>query len=228
MTSPQEDAELVRAGRAGLGDNSAKTSRAPRGLAERALRNVKADRERFHVRLAVAQWIVRKLPYGTLSPVRVALYRLAGLSKISRTAILAGPLDLVGDGDIYPRLAIGDYTFINWPCYIELSAPVTIGDRVGIGNHLTVVTSSHRLGPRQQRMSSLTRRPVVIGNGVWIGANVVILPGVTVGDGAFLTAGAVITKDVPPNAQMAGNHAQVVGWIDPETGKVTRVEKSTS
>jgi acetyltransferase-like isoleucine patch superfamily enzyme len=172
-------------------------------------------RAEVHGRLAVAQLLLRLLPPETLAPFRNSLYRWAGFKNIAESVTLAGVLNLRGAGDIYSRLHIGADTFINTPCFIELNAPVHIGKRVGIGNHLVVVTSTHVLGPASQRMSRLERKPVTIGDGVFIGARVTILPGVTIGPGAFVTAGAVVTKDVPANAVVAGNHAQIVRSLEP-------------
>ncbi len=162
----------------------------------------------------LAQALIRCLPNDTLAPLRTALYRWIGFRHIAERVTLAGTLTIRGAGDIYSRLSIGEYTFINVPCFIELNAPVHIGKRVGIGNHLVVVTSTHQIGPASQRMSTLTHRPVIIGDGAFIGARVTLLPGVTIGPGAFVTAGSVVTRDVPANAVVAGNHAQVVRWLE--------------
>jgi acetyltransferase-like isoleucine patch superfamily enzyme len=171
-----------------------------------------------HGRLALAQLFVRCLPPDALAPVRRFLYRWSGFKGIEDRVTLAGPLYVRGAGDIYSRLSIGEDTFINSPCFIELNAPVRIGKRVGIGNHLVIVTSTHEIGSRDWRMSQLKRQPVTISDGVFIGARVTILPGVTIGQGAFVTAGAVVTKDVPANAVVAGNHAQVVRMLDEGEG----------
>lgn len=184
-----------------------------------------ADLHRFHPRLGAIELLLRLLPQGTLAPIRSRIYRLGGFRHVDSRVVLASALKLSGDGDIYPRLRIGEGTFINAPCYIELSAPVSIGRNVGIGNHLTIVTSTHEVGGSSQRMQHLTYKPVTIGDGAWIGAQVTILPGVTIGEGAFVTAGAVVTRDVPPNAQVAGNHAQIVGWLDPDSGRITKVSR---
>lgn len=170
--------------------------------------------EEVHLKLVLAQALIRYLPDDTLSPLRAALYRWAGFKQIAGKVTLAGLLSIRGAGDIYSRLSIGEHTFINSPCFLELNAPVRIGKRVGIGNHLIIVTSTHKLGPASQRMSTLIRKPVTIGDGAFIGARVIILPGVTIGPGAFVTAGSVVAKDVPANAVVAGNHAEVVRWLE--------------
>ena len=179
-------------------------------ISRRIERELSILRVEVHGRLALAQLLIRCLPPDTLAPIRRALYRWAGFKGIGSRVTLAGPLSIRGAGDIYSRLSIGADTFINSPCFIELNAPVRIGQRVGIGNHLVIVTSTHEIGPESWRMSRLKRDPVTISDGAFIGARVTILPGVTIGPGAFVTAGSVVTKDVPANAVVAGNHAKVV------------------
>jgi maltose O-acetyltransferase len=184
-------------------------------LIRRARKYAAKELEAFHPRLWVAQFLVGLLPYGMLGDVRLLVYRLAGgFRNISGNVSIAGRLEIRGDNDIYSRLHIGEHTFINTPCFIELNAEVRIGRRVGIGHHLVVITSNHELGPPEERMGRIKPGPVTIGDGAWIGARVTILPGVTIGSGAFIAAGAVVVKDVPANARVMGSHAQVVGMID--------------
>jgi maltose O-acetyltransferase len=63
-------------------------------------------------------------------------------------------------------------------------------------------------------MARMITEPVSIGDGAWIGARVTILPGVTIGQGAMVGVGSVVTRDVPANAQVVGNPAKVIGWLD--------------
>jgi maltose O-acetyltransferase len=172
-----------------------------------------AQRTMFHGRLAVAQLVERLVPFSTFGRLRGALYRLAGFG-IAPGVRLAGPLTIWGTGDVYGRLTVGERTFLNSPAHIELNAPVEIGARCGIGHHLVLITSNHVMGPSSARMGALRSGPIRIGNGVWIGACVTVLPNVVIGDGAFVAAGAVVTRDVPPNARVAGNPAVVVGMLD--------------
>jgi acetyltransferase-like isoleucine patch superfamily enzyme len=72
-----------------------------------------------------------------------------------------------------------------------------------------ILTSSHELGPTMQRAGPLFRRPVRIGQGAWVGARSVVLPGVSIGDGAVVAAGSMVTKDVPPNVLVGGVPASV-------------------
>jgi acetyltransferase-like isoleucine patch superfamily enzyme len=86
---------------------------------------------------------------------------------------------------------------------------LTIGDDVMIGPKVTLVTSGHPVAPAE-RFKGVVMKPIVIGNNVWIGAAATVLPGVTIGDGAVVAAGAVVSRDVPPNTMAAGVPARVV------------------
>ena len=186
-----------------------------RNLASRARRYAGLQREAIHFRLGLAQLLVWLLPYSSFNDLRTHIYRWAGFAGVSQQVFIAGKLDLRGDGDIYSRLNIGERTTINTPCQIELNAPVRIGKRVGIGHNTVIITSNHELGPAEQRMARMVKEPVTIGDGTWIGARVTILPGITIGPGAMVAVGSVVTRDVPANAKVAGNPAKVIGWLDP-------------
>jgi acetyltransferase-like isoleucine patch superfamily enzyme len=99
---------------------------------------------------------------------------------------------------------------LNTPLHLNASAPITIGNRVGIGHHVVIITDSHRLGDASQRLGERLGRPVSIEDGVWIAARVTVLPGVTIGRGSVVAAGAVVTRDVPPNCLVAGVPARVL------------------
>jgi acetyltransferase-like isoleucine patch superfamily enzyme len=115
---------------------------------------------------------------------------------------------------LYPHLHIGEGTAINHSCHFDLNAPIYIGKNVGIGNNVFISTSTHIIGDSEQRCSKLILKPVTIGDGSWVGAYVIILAGVTIGPGTVVAAGSVVTKDIPANAQVAGNPARVIGWLN--------------
>lgn len=80
---------------------------------------------------------------------------------------------------------------------------VRIGNRVMIASHTAISTITHDHAKREM-YKTVIAKPIVIGNDVWIGAHAVIMPGITLGDGAVVAAGAVVTADVAPNAIVAG------------------------
>ncbi|MGF6094392.1 DapH/DapD/GlmU-related protein [Pseudomonas sp. 18175] len=83
-------------------------------------------------------------------------------------------------------------------------ADITIGTCCDLGHGIEFIVGSHELGSQERRAGKGTARPIVVGNGCWIGARSIILGGVTIGDGAIVAAGAVVTRDVPTNTLVAG------------------------
>jgi serine acetyltransferase len=108
-------------------------------------------------------------------------------------------------------IAIGEYTFIGRDSEIEANGPLTIGRHCLIGPGVYITDHNHgmALGVPMFRQPT-TMSPVSIGHDVWLGARCVILPGVTIGDGAVVAAGAVVTRDVAANAVVAGVPARVL------------------
>ena len=112
--------------------------------------------------------------------------------------------------DFPKQITFGRRVFINHSFTAMAIGGIEIGDNVQMGPHVTIVTDNHDLAHR----NVLRCKPVVIGNNVWIGAEVKIMPGVRVGDNAVLAGGAVVTKDVPENAIVGGNPAKVIRYIN--------------
>ena len=104
------------------------------------------------------------------------------------------------------RITIGDRVFINSGVVVMSVLEVTIGNDVAIANEAYVMdTDSHGVEGRPVKNA-----PVRIGDGSWIGARAIILPGVTIGRRCLVAAGAVVSRDVPDDTLVAGNPAQVV------------------
>jgi acetyltransferase-like isoleucine patch superfamily enzyme len=110
------------------------------------------------------------------------------------------------------RMVIGAGTWIGQQCFIHSAGGVTIGAHVGLGPGVKIVTSTHRLEDREAPIlhAPIDFAPVVIEDGSDIGVGAILLPGVTVGRGAQVGAGAVVTEDVPPYTIVAGVPARVV------------------
>lgn len=112
------------------------------------------------------------------------------------------------------RLVIGDDCSINYGVSIGCTKDIRIGARCRLGPYVMVVDSAfHELHDRSKRPPS---QPVVIEDDVWIGAKASVMPGVRLGRGAVVGTAAVVTKDVPPFAIVAGVPAKVVNTLDPE------------
>lgn len=106
------------------------------------------------------------------------------------------------------KLKIGSHTHLNRGCFIQCAAPIEIGDNVSISFRCNIIAGGHDVNSPDFVGE---HKPIKIGNHVWIGAAATILRGVTVGDGAVICAGAVVTKDVPPFAIVGGVPAKIIG-----------------
>lgn len=186
-----------------------------RKLPARLRRYIRVEAHVFHPALIAAFGLANAIPYGILGNIRVKTYRLAGFKGIHPRTRMHGPIEIRGGGDIYGRLTIGEGTTINSPCLLDLNAPITIGSRVGIGHHTALVTSAHDLGGPRERRGRIRPTAISIGDGAWIGARSTILPGVTVGPGSVIAAGALVTRDVPAHTVVAGVPAKAVKELDP-------------
>lgn len=111
------------------------------------------------------------------------------------------------------RIRVGHKVFINQCCTIYDMGGVDIGDLVMIGPNVNIITVGHALEPSQRR-KYIEAKPIVIQRNVWIATGATILGGVTVGENAVVGAGAVVTKDVPPNTFVAGVPAQLIRSLD--------------
>jgi maltose O-acetyltransferase len=126
-----------------------------------------------------------------------------------------------GGGYIYGGgLTTGSQCFINRNCYFDLSGPIILGNNVVVGHGVTFITAEHRIGDATRRAGPTQGREITIEDGAWIGANVTILPGINIHKGSIIAAGAVVTKDVPPNVIVAGTPARVIRELDSEKGIV--------
>jgi maltose O-acetyltransferase len=163
----------------------------------------------LHPRLRVLEMLVGLLPHFCFNRLRTRLYRSFGLTVGPRTMIL-GPIELSGGGDIWKKLRIGADCQITSPLYVDLNGEVTIGDRVALAHHVILVTSSHELGTEVQRCGPLKIAPIVIEDGCWIGAGAMVLPGVTIGRGSVIAAGAIVSSDIPPNTLAGGVPARPI------------------
>lgn len=111
---------------------------------------------------------------------------------------------------------VGRNVVINFNCTFVDDGEIFIGDDCMIGPGCNLATSIHPISPRLRRHKLQYNKPIHIGNNVWFGAGVTVLPGVTVGDNAIVGAGSVVTKDVPSNAIVAGNPARLIRMITDE------------
>lgn len=107
-------------------------------------------------------------------------------------------------------LSIGRDSTVNYGVFFDTSAPISIGERCDIGMQVMFCTGTHRIGEVGRRAGTSVSQPIRIGSGTWIGTRAVILPGVTVGQGCVIAAGAVVTRDCADNTVYAGVPARAV------------------
>lgn len=158
---------------------------------------------------ALEECIGKRLRYNTLP--LTADERRAALSDL-----LGYPID--EDTKVVPpfhcdlgfNIKLGNNVLINYDCALLDTGEIFIGDNVLIGPGSKIVTANHPMDAKERRDWSVSCRPIRIEEDVWIGAGVVVLPGVTVGARSVVGAGSVVTKDIPPDTVAAGNPAAII------------------
>lgn len=137
----------------------------------------------------------------------------------SRTQILQELLGHLGEDswieppfrcDYGTQISIGDHFFANYDCIFLDVAPITIGNQVMFGPRVCLYTAGHPLDAATRNTGLEFGKPIAIGDDVWLGGNVVVLPGVTIGAGTVVAAGSVVRRDLPPHVLAAGNPCQVL------------------
>lgn len=108
------------------------------------------------------------------------------------------------------NINIGDKFYANFNCVILDAAAVTFGDNVFVGPQCGFYTAEHPLDMATRNRGLETARPIKVGNNVWVGGHVSVMPGVTIGDNSVIGAGSVVTRDIPANVVAAGNPCRVI------------------
>lgn len=173
-----------------------------------------------------AMWFAAGFPWKLGIRLRPLIFRLV--------------LENLGAGVVFQRgirlicpeyVSIGSHCSIGRGVFITGGGGVTIGDWVGIGPDSKIWSINHRFDdpdrPWLQQGHEL--KPVVIEDDVWLGANVFVAPGVSIGRGAIISAGAVVTKNIPAYALVGGNPGRVIGWRRrPDTSAAAQDETSAT
>lgn len=113
-------------------------------------------------------------------------------------------------------ITIGDRFFANYDCKILDGGKVTFGDDVRIGPNCCFVTPNHAPDPAMRKAGYQIFQPITVGNNVWFGAGVTVMPGVTIGDDSIIGGGSVVTGDIPAGVLAAGNPCRVIRLLGPE------------
>ena len=177
-----------------------------KGLVDWLIMNPVQTRPRWYVRMLAPLYQHRGKCSKIHRSVRMDTppYRKFSLGDYSVVESFSCINNAVGD------VIIGDHTRVG--LHNTVIGPVTIGSHVNLAQGITVTALNHNFAEKDLRIDEqgVSTNPVTIGNDIWIGANAVILPGVTIGDHSVVAAGAVVTKDVPPHTLVAGVPAKII------------------
>lgn len=132
--------------------------------------------------------------------------------SIGKFLMTDGPLYLKADGN--SNILIGDNCYFNHNCSITSLEEVIIGDNCMFGNNVVIVDHNHLITNKKISCKDFEKSKVKIGNGVWIGANTVILQGVKIGDNSVVAAGAIVTKDIDSKEIWGGVPAKKIKDIN--------------
>ncbi len=113
-----------------------------------------------------------------------------------------------GDG-----IRIGARAFVNFNCTMLDGAPITIGDECLLASGVQLITATHPIDPVPRRAVWEQALPITLADGVWLGAGVIVCPGVSIGENTVVGAGAIVTRDLPAGVVAYGNPARVIREI---------------
>lgn len=184
----------------------------PTGLA-RLRRKLRSEFGGIQWRYLAVRLLLWPVPVHTGGRLRSLALRCAGF-RIGRRTMFADLPKFPGGSSYRSNLTIGAGCWFNVGCTFDSGAAITIGDDVMVGHEVMVLTTTHDVRLDVRRGSDGVSLPVTIGDGCWLGARCMILPGVVVGAGSVVAAGAVVTADVPPNSMVAGVPARVMKQLD--------------
>ncbi len=153
---------------------------------------------------------LNQLTFNDADEIRALFSELIG-KKVDDNFLLIPPFYTAGGDEI----RVGHNVFINQNCTLYDLGGLCIGDDVMIGPNVSIITTGHSLEPSQRRKVTIGK-PIVIERNVWIAAGAIIIGGVTIGENSVVAAGAVVTRNVPPNTLVGGNPARVIRSIGDE------------
>lgn len=111
------------------------------------------------------------------------------------------------------NLFLGDNVYANFNLTVVDDVEIIVGNNVLFAPNCTLTTANHPINPDLRRKGYQYAKKIVIGNNVWLGSNVVVLPGVTIGDNSVIAAGSIVSRDIPANVVAMGIPCRVVREI---------------
>jgi acetyltransferase-like isoleucine patch superfamily enzyme len=175
----------------------------PRTFFERVMESIRIESAGLHPRLLAAYAVSSLLPSRASGETRARVFSSVGFRIGRGTSFQGAPL-INGSGRLAERLEIGRDCFVGLGCILDLEECISIGDRVTLSPGAMLLTSSHELASKERRAGPLIRNPIKIQSDAWIGPRAIILPGVTIGEGAKVNPASVVNKDVPPHTRVGG------------------------
>jgi maltose O-acetyltransferase len=176
---------------------------------------VTSSLDSHEIRSGVANRLGGILPTFTSGAIRSRIYRVLGFD-VHPGAFIEAPLTIIsGQRHSKDRLHIGPRTRFGVGIIMNVDDHITIKEGATIGPFCLLYTTSHTIGPSSFRCGEeLTTAPIVIEEGAWIALKCTILPGVTIGRGAVVATGSVVTSDVAPNTLVGGVPAKFIKNLD--------------
>lgn len=147
---------------------------------------------------------LNRLTFTDAAEIRTLFSQLIG-KAVDDNFLLIPPFYTAGGNEIH----VGRNVFINQNCTFYDLGGLDIGDDVMIGPNVNIITTGHPLDPSQRRSVTIGK-PIVIERNVWIAAGATVIGGVTIGENSVVAAGAVVTRNVPPNTLVGGNPARAI------------------
>lgn len=184
---------------------------------------VRQETAQWHLKWYLAKVLLAPAPVNTLVRLRTRLMRAAGF-RIGFGTVFSATPKMQGSEDFYNKLVIGAHCYINVGAFFELGDHVTLGDSIAVGHDVMFLTTSHDFQHSDRRGGAFTHAPIYVGDGAWIAARATILPGVTIGEGAIVAAGAVVTQDVAPHMLVGGVPAKPIRQLNRDSSEAERLE----
>jgi acetyltransferase-like isoleucine patch superfamily enzyme len=150
---------------------------------------------------------LNRLAYDDSDQIRAVFSDLIGQDLDAGFALIP-PFHTTGGRNI----RIGRDVFINQNCTFYDLGGIDIADAVMIGPNVSLITTGHPIAPSRRR-DGVTAAPIVVERNVWLGAGVIVIGGVTIGENSVVAAGSVVTKDVPRDTLVGGNPARLIRSI---------------
>ncbi len=160
-------------------------------------------------------YLAETLPSSAFARTRTAMLRAAGV-KIGAHSLIQGKMRLTGHGNPCEMLSIGERTLVTGGLHVDLGTAIRIGNMVRIGHDVSLLTINHAVGPWYLRAGTSFFGEIVIEDGCWLASRCTVLPGVTIGTGAIVAAGSVVTRNVPKHTLVAGVPARVIRELSEE------------